>query len=159
MSKPTYEELEHIACEMSQQDWNDLRFADVYYKAFVEGGKWFMRSHEQLEQQQNELAAQVKRLRNVLTRMVDEKAVTGAFYYKVHNELFDLAKSALSETPPAALAALKAQWQAEAIEQSVKSCRLKVFDGPDLYSDAVLYCASELRQRAQENSDGDAQMQ
>lgn len=41
ISKPTIEEIEHIACEMSQQDWNDLRFSDVYYKAFIDGAKYF----------------------------------------------------------------------------------------------------------------------
>ena len=40
-NKPSIEEIEHIAGEMSQQDWNDLRFQDVYYEAFIEGAKFF----------------------------------------------------------------------------------------------------------------------
>ena len=39
--KPTLEDIEHIASEMCQQDWNDLRFQEVYRKAFIEGAKWF----------------------------------------------------------------------------------------------------------------------
>ena len=37
----TKSEIEHIAAEMCQQDWNDLRFQDVYYRAFIEGASYF----------------------------------------------------------------------------------------------------------------------
>ena len=40
-SKVSDEEIEHIAEEMSQQDWSDLRFKEVYRKAFIEGAKYF----------------------------------------------------------------------------------------------------------------------
>lgn len=99
-------------------------------------------TYEELERERNELAAQVERLRSRAFAMLMNR--TGL------DEWYDLEKI-YNETPPSALSALKAQWQAEAIEQSVKLCRRKVFDGPDLYSDAVLHYASELRQRALES--------
>lgn len=34
------EDLEHVASESSQQDWSDIRFAEVYRKAFIEGGRY-----------------------------------------------------------------------------------------------------------------------
>ena len=40
-SKVSDEEIEQIAEEMSQQDWSDLRFKEVYRKAFIEGAKYF----------------------------------------------------------------------------------------------------------------------
>lgn len=54
----------------------------------------------ELEQERNELAAQVERLRSAVD-------LSGA--YKTNQVLADI----LCETPPAALAALKAQWLAE----------------------------------------------
>lgn len=36
----TDEEIEHVACEESQQDWNDLRYKNVYKSAFIDGAKW-----------------------------------------------------------------------------------------------------------------------
>ena len=40
-SKASDEEIEHVAEEMSQQDWSDLRFKEVYIKAFIDGAKYF----------------------------------------------------------------------------------------------------------------------
>lgn len=34
------EELEHVAQECSQQDWNDLRFRDVYLNGFIDGATY-----------------------------------------------------------------------------------------------------------------------
>lgn len=122
--KPTYEELEHIACEMSQQDWSDLRFADVYYDAFVAGGKWFIHQYEELERERNELAARVGRLReSVEVLMANSHGVAGlhlngdiaSWGELTEGGRFEEWLLALSEQPPAALAALKAQWQAEAV--------------------------------------------
>lgn len=122
--KPTYEELEHIASEMSQQDWSDLRFADVYYDAFVAGGKWFMRSYERLLKERNELAAKVERLRIVAIESQDwdwlsakERAEEADHDFFEIDEMQSLSDSARSETPPTALLALKAQCQAEIISE------------------------------------------
>ena len=34
------EELEHVAQECSQQDWNDLRFRNVYLNGFIDGATY-----------------------------------------------------------------------------------------------------------------------
>lgn len=41
----TDEEIEYIASEMSQQDWNDLRFKEVYRKAFIDGCRYFRNNY------------------------------------------------------------------------------------------------------------------
>lgn len=114
----------------------------------------FIWDAKKLEQERNELVAQVERLRG----SGGEVEPVG-YLHKIPNRIpvfFEIKEDATIQgcdvfpvyTIPTAL---KAQWQAEAIEQSVKLCRRKVFDGPDLYSDAVLHYASELRQRALES--------
>ena len=113
-------------------------------------------TYEELERERNELAAQVNKLRETIELIAKWNSHTTELAVNhgssgVRDFYRRIAESSLSEQPPSALAALKAQWQADAIEQSVKLCRRKVFDGPDLYSDAVLHYASELRQRALES--------
>jgi hypothetical protein len=33
-------EIEQVAADESQQDWNDLRYAAIYREAFIDGAKW-----------------------------------------------------------------------------------------------------------------------
>lgn len=40
-------DIEHIACEESQQDWNDLRFKEIYRKAFIDGAKYAEEEYQQ----------------------------------------------------------------------------------------------------------------
>jgi hypothetical protein len=72
-------------------------------------------TYEQLEQQRNELAAQVGRLRGALNQSI-ELLVTALHEPEqiTESEIHDLRTIEL-EQPPTALAALKAQWQAEAL--------------------------------------------
>lgn len=60
----------------------------------------------------NELAAQAERLREYATPAIKLMRATGKL--SGWHEKADLIESVISETPPAALAVLKAQWQAEA---------------------------------------------
>lgn len=56
---------------------------------------------------------------------------------------------ALSEQPPAALAALKAQWQADAIEHAVSELSYCGYDG-EYWQCELLQHALQIRQRSQE---------
>lgn len=67
-------------------------------------------SYEQLEQERNELAALLKRLRSAITEIMDDSC--GVAGYRFNNEItwwgeFWELENVLSETKPAALAALK----------------------------------------------------
>lgn len=66
---------------------------------------------EQLEQQRNELASKVERLRNLIIECNAEN--------KVPCDI-DLL---LDETKPVALAAMKAKWQAEAFDVAESMCK------------------------------------
>lgn len=66
-----------------------------------------------LEQERNELAAQVERLRGAAYGILVNRTGT--------DEWYDLEK-VYRETPPAALAVLKAQWQAEAFNSAADMC-------------------------------------
>lgn len=73
-------------------------------------------TYEQLEQERNELAAQVERLRSEFPLFDDD----GLCEHEHHCEFTLLQErkrlhEMLAETPPAALASLKAQWQSEAL--------------------------------------------
>lgn len=147
--KPTHEELEHIACEMSQQDWNDLRFADVYYKAFVEGGKWFMRSYEQLEQERNELAAKAERFRG------DCGTNPIGYLYKVPNQIptfFESKEEAAilgCDVFPvyATTSALKAHWEADILlSTSIQIAAGKQNATPIQIATALLEESNRIRQ-------------
>jgi len=77
-------------------------------------------TYEELEQERNELAAQVERLRGLLKPKVIDlircgigSNYSGSLFDNAMKEYHEPLVLALSETPPAALAALKAQWQAE----------------------------------------------
>lgn len=37
---PDDAEIKRVACDESQQDWDDLRFARIYESAFIDGAKW-----------------------------------------------------------------------------------------------------------------------
>ncbi len=37
---PSDEEIRQVAADECQQDWNDLRFKDVYYNGFMDCAKW-----------------------------------------------------------------------------------------------------------------------
>ena len=38
------EELEHVACELSQQDWSRLEYKEIYRKAFIDGANFVIES-------------------------------------------------------------------------------------------------------------------
>jgi len=76
-------------------------------------------TYEELEQSRNELAAQVERLRGclndcsaILDRATDGRSGILAATEKIHS----IVDAAIDEPPPAALTAMKAQWQAEIIQ-------------------------------------------
>jgi hypothetical protein len=35
-------EIEQVAADECQQDWNDHRFAAIYREAFIDGAKWVL---------------------------------------------------------------------------------------------------------------------
>ena len=113
--------------------------------------EYLLKRFDEIKQERDEALAYAERVRNSL-----HEAWTGLCVVRPSVYPGDLkglqvrVSSALSEQQPAALAALKDQWQSEALYQCVKSCKLKVFDGPDMYSDAVLSFAKDLHQCAQE---------
>jgi len=39
----TDNEIDQVACDEMQQDWNDLRFQKVYKEGFIDGAKWIRR--------------------------------------------------------------------------------------------------------------------
>lgn len=91
--KPTYEELEELSNEYALQI-------------------------EELERERNELAAQVGRLRCALNQCVHVVEDTNYGWdgdCGVINKVCCIADGVLDEPPTASLAALKAQWQAEAV--------------------------------------------
>ena len=79
----------------------------------------------ELEQERDELAAQVERLRKLIMDKTAQLRCCNSPYYDNETSPIccgtpdftwpDDVVSVLSETPPAALAALKAQWQADAV--------------------------------------------
>lgn len=75
----------------------------------------FIRDAEKLEQDRNELAAQVERLHDALSLQLNDCInFDGA---KLSDCILEHSAKVLTEQPPTALAALKAQWQAEAITE------------------------------------------
>ncbi len=40
-SLPTDEEINQVACDEMQQDWNDIRFQKVYKDGFIDGATWY----------------------------------------------------------------------------------------------------------------------
>jgi len=42
--KLTKQEVEHVACEESQQDWNRLEYKEIYRKAFIDGANFVIES-------------------------------------------------------------------------------------------------------------------
>ena len=40
LSLPDDSDIDQVACDEMQQDWNDLRFREVYRQAFVDGATW-----------------------------------------------------------------------------------------------------------------------
>lgn len=77
----------------------------------------------ELLQECDEALAYTERLRSDLTLTVDDIDLWMLSYGhdRKSAEIIDNAKSALSETPSAALAAMKAKWQAEAIAHIIKN--------------------------------------
>lgn len=127
MSKPTYEELEQERNELAakvermQRDCNHNRFEKD--KARDQRNK-VTKELEAVKRKNEELAAQVEQLHECATvaiRWIDAvpedmqlPAMPG-----FDRDWFD---ATLSETPLAALSALKAQWQAEAVKSLVDDC-------------------------------------
>ena len=68
-------------------------------------------TYEELERERNELATQVERLRGMIVDATNHGAQldNGCWVYSIDD-------SVLSEPPPAALAALKAQWNCPTVE-------------------------------------------
>lgn len=84
-------ELSHIACEMSQQDWNNPYYEDIYYKAFVAGGEWFYSKYEKLEKQNAELRQQVQELQEnveILKRKLQDITAEPTCCGNVHYDEF-----------------------------------------------------------------------
>ena len=42
----TKDEIEHVACECSQQDWNRLEYKEIYRKAFIDGANFVIESRQ-----------------------------------------------------------------------------------------------------------------
>lgn len=109
-------------------------------------------SYEQLEQERNELAAQVERLQ--IAAATVECALSNSNF--AVDGLDDL-QEALDETPPAALSALKAQWQADILENiSVAIASHDWFYAqktPVQVATALLEESNRIRQRALEADD------
>ena len=64
------EDILHLAAEEMQQDWNDLRFQDVFYKAYIQGAMMVNAEVERITAERNAalareagLVAQVEALR------------------------------------------------------------------------------------------------
>src|SRR5690554_2939204 len=118
-------------------------------------------TYEELEQERNELAAQVERLRGLLKPKVIDlircgigSNYSGSLFDNAMKEYHEPLVLALSETPPAALAALKAQWQAEALEEVAKD--IKEMQHPDDHhwdTVFVLDRAKIIRERAGQTND------
>ena len=112
---------------------------------------------QELERERNELAAKVERLRGVAYDVLVNRTVV--------DEWYDLEK-AYRETPPAALAALKAQWQAEAVREVAADIRGMTAHHTQ-YSVSLMACRvdgmadsieriEEVRQRPQEAANAKA---
>ena len=92
-------------------------------------------TYEQLEKERDELAAQVERLRKLVMDKTAQPVCCNRPYSDNQAAHIccgspdftwpDDVVAVLSETPPAALTALKAQWQAEALECCVESMRAR----------------------------------
>lgn len=134
--KPTYEELEELSNEYALQI-------------------------EELERERNELAAQVERLRCALNQCVHVVEDTNYGWdgdCGVINKVCCIADGVLDEPPTASLAALKAQWQAEAFEIAAKLCEgeseeNKPYEFAQDFSLMGEVCAETIRRYAQEAGD------
>ena len=105
---------------------------------------------EELERERNELAAQVERLRSVVEEYHSENIACE----EAINELVFM----LNQPESAALAALKAQWQAEAFEIAAKLCEgeseeNKPYEFAQDFSLMGEVCAETIRRYAQEAGD------
>lgn len=108
-------------------------------------------TYEELEQERNELVAQVERLRECTTPAIKLMRATGEL--SGWHEKADLIESVISETKPTVLASLKAQWQAEAVESilNLDYGYIQYEEGSFAYTGEVISgYAEELRQRSQE---------
>ena len=118
-----------------------------------------------LVQQRNELAAKVERLRGASAEIAWSWREDHGENDGVYQDLMD----ALSETPPAALAALKAQWQADAVREVAADIRGMTAHHTQ-YSVSLMACRvdgmadsieriEEVRQRPQEYANAKASQQ
>lgn len=95
-------------------------------------------TYEQLEQERNELSAQVERLR---------LAILNAIPFIPGGNVKANLRDAYDETLPASLASLKAQWQAEAVDCCEKEITASV---NVLLKPHIAGVFAVIRQRAQE---------
>lgn len=109
---------------------------------------------DSLAQQRNELSAQVERLRDEITAIIgDSSGVAG---WHLNGEIarwgeFSDLEEMLSEPSPAALAALKAQWQADIlVSTSIQIAAGKPEATPIQIATALLEESKRIRQRAQD---------
>lgn len=124
-------------------------------------------TYEELEQERNELASRVERLRYATARLSSFIVFDRVDLRQEAEEQFAELQNILAETPPAALAALKAQWQAEALPKIADHITSEEFENqfieefgndeqPGYYGgrdDAIWLAAKFIRQRAQEAGD------
>ena len=43
VSLPSDDQINFVAGEESQKDWNDLRYKEVYEEGFIDGARWMLR--------------------------------------------------------------------------------------------------------------------
>lgn len=103
---------------------------------------------DEYDNQRDELLAQNERLLAALTRVsrqdeLDIGTRVDIGSNGVRDYYISIASEAINETPAQSLEVLKSQMQAEAIKQAVSLCKLKVLDGPDIYSGALISFAND----------------
>ena len=76
-----------------------------------------------LEKENAELLAHIERFKSVVEAVAHIGVDFGYGAYEIQTDTIDLARGLLSETPSAALATLKAQWQAEAVREVAADIR------------------------------------
>eukprot|EP00919_Chromeraceae_sp_WS-2016_P034453 GHVR01081565.1.p1 GENE.GHVR01081565.1~~GHVR01081565.1.p1 ORF type:complete len:135 (-),score=34.52 GHVR01081565.1:100-504(-) len=96
----------------------------------------------ELLQERDEALAYAERLRDEITAiMIDSFGVSG---YHLNGDVaecgeFSELETIISETPPEALSALKAQWQAEAVENAIRELPYCGYDGQAWASELEQY--------------------
>lgn len=153
------EDLEHVASESSQQDWNDIRFAEVYRKAFIEGGRYVGHYADleieqlqargvELEQREAALTAHLARLKSVCELALDNHNKTlmtdppqCAWKY---NQVTARLVEAIAATPETILAERDAEVARKAIIETLTNLPAANFTW---YSEDIKAVANEYAER------------